>query len=128
MLEEWKMALDLRFILPRGSGLEWHNYHLRPCSGVLEGLRIGPLVKSMTLTVEPSAELIGRPLLNTLFEEYEISVICLPDSFVKYDINATDAYSLIRETKSWTNPKAELDYLIGIDTLLKEEKDLPSLA
>ncbi|KAF2804618.1 uncharacterized protein BDZ99DRAFT_467306 [Mytilinidion resinicola] len=122
LLDEWKMSLELRLILPSGFRLlleDDEDFLYIPKS-----LKIGPRFSGMTLVVEAGAFLDGEKLPKRLAEEYEMNIVCLPGSSWKYSTNATDAESIVLETKRWTNPRPDLDYLSGIELLLKEEEDV----
>ncbi|KAF2494700.1 hypothetical protein BU16DRAFT_527704 [Lophium mytilinum] len=119
MLDEWKMSLELRLILPSGFSLQLHDD-----DDVLyfpESLKIGPRFSRMTLVVEAGAGLDGEKLPQRLVEEHEIDVVCLPGSAWRYNKDVTEPESKILETKRWTNPRPDLEYLSGVDTLFKEE-------
>jgi transcription elongation factor Elf1 len=113
LLDEARVCADLHFILPNGFAANQQDEICIP-----ESLKIGPRFSSMTLIVEAGAALNGPGFPEMLLQS-EIIVVCRPGSIWRLTRDADYEESKLTEEKRWSNPVSQLDYLIGIETLLQ---------
>jgi hypothetical protein len=73
----------------------------------------------MTLIVESGAYMKG-PDVPQYLTDLGINVVCLPGSFSKQDLNATDDGTELNELRRWVDPLASFDCLIGMPELFDE--------
>jgi hypothetical protein len=120
-LRELQSSLELHLILPKGSSLHENSFNgISDEFYIPEELGTGPpFLPRMTLIVESGAYMNGPDVPQHL-TDLGVNVACLPGSFWKQDLNATDDGTELTELRRWVDPLASFDYLIGTPELFDE--------
>jgi hypothetical protein len=132
LLTKAMATLDLHFVLPRGfvlnsaSLLRGWGSDLELAIPFPEELQLKSPFTKVTVIIEPGAVVYGENAPERITSN-GADFILMPGSFWKQAINTSDEEAKISETKIWKSNIGELELLDGLQELMKEKDDAPTV-